>query len=88
MKAFLLKCFQPRDLPATYKTQFSSQQRRHDEDIYTFSEALQRLADMAWPWLIWHGQPSARRACGESVFDEDGQPQTQRAGACTWALAH
>ncbi len=47
LKALLLKRFQPRDLRATYKTQFRARCRRHSEDIHTFVETLQRLADMA-----------------------------------------
>ncbi len=51
LKALLLKRFQPRDLTATYKAQFRSRRRRHNEDIHTFVEAVQRLADMAWPFM-------------------------------------
>ncbi len=51
LKALLLKRFQPRDLTVTYKAQFCAQRRRHSEDIHTFVEALQHLADMAWPFM-------------------------------------
>ncbi len=51
LKALLLKRFQPRDLTATYKAQFRSRRRRQTEDIYAFVEALQKLADMAWPFM-------------------------------------
>ncbi len=51
LNALLLKCFQPRDLTATYKAQFRSRRRHHNEDIHTYVEALQRLADMAWPFM-------------------------------------
>ncbi len=51
LKALLLKRFLPRDLTATYKAQFRSRCRRHNEDIDTFVEAVQHLADMAWPFM-------------------------------------
>ena len=51
LKALLLQQFQPRDLIATYKAQFRAWRRRHREDIHTFIEALQHLADMAWPFM-------------------------------------
>ncbi len=51
LKALLLKRFQPRDLTATYKAQFRVRCRCHNEDIHTFVEALQRLADIAWPFM-------------------------------------
>ncbi len=51
LKALLLKQFQPSDLTATYKAQFRAWRRRHSEDIHTFIEALQSLADMAWPFM-------------------------------------
>ncbi len=47
LKALLLKWFQQRDLTATHKAQFRSRHRRHNEDIHTYVEALQHLADMA-----------------------------------------
>ncbi len=50
-KALLLKPFQPTDLTATYKAQFRARRRCHSEDIHIFVEALQRLADMAWPLM-------------------------------------
>ncbi len=51
LKALLLRRFQPRDLTATYKAQFRSRRRQKTEDIYAFVEALQKLADMAWPFM-------------------------------------
>ncbi len=51
LKALLLKRFQPRDLTATYKAQFRSRCRRHNEDIHTYVEALQCLANMAWLFM-------------------------------------
>ncbi len=51
LKALLLQRFQPRDLTATYKAQFRAQRKRHNEDMHTFVEALQHLADMAWPFV-------------------------------------
>ncbi len=51
LKALLLKRFQPHDLTATYKAQFRSRHRHHNEDIYTYVEALQRLADTACPFM-------------------------------------
>ncbi len=51
LKALLLKRFQPHDLTAMYKAQFRSRRRRHNEDIHTYVEELQRLADMAWPFM-------------------------------------
>ncbi len=47
LKTLLMKCFQPRDLTATYKAQFRSRRRRQMEDIYTYIETLQRLAKIA-----------------------------------------
>ena len=51
LKALLLKRFQLRDLTATYKAQFRARRRRNGEEIYSYAEALQRLADMAWPFM-------------------------------------
>ncbi len=51
LKALLLKRFQPRDLTATYKAQFRARRRRNTEEIYSYVEALQRLVDMAWPFM-------------------------------------
>ena len=36
---------------ATYKAQLRVQRRCHSKDIHTFVEALQCLADMAWPFM-------------------------------------
>lgn len=54
---------------ATYKAQFWSHRRYHNEDIYTFVEAFQRLADMAWPFMAHQGGVS-----GGSILDGDGKP--------------
>ncbi len=51
LKALLFKRFQARYLTATYKAQFRSRRRKHNEDIHTFIEAVQRLYDMAWPFM-------------------------------------
>ncbi len=50
LKTLLMKQFQPRDLTATYKTQFRSRRRRQTEDIYTYVETLQRLATQRRRW--------------------------------------
>ncbi len=34
-----------------HKAQFWSRRRHHNEDIHTYIKALQRLADMAWPFM-------------------------------------
>ena len=51
LNALLVKRHQPRDLTATFKAQFCSMCRRHNEDIHTYVKALQRLANMAWPFM-------------------------------------
>ncbi len=51
LKALLLKRFQPCDLMAMYKAQFCSRRGRYNEDMHTYVEAFQRLADMAWPFM-------------------------------------
>ena len=51
-----MKHFQPRDLTATYKAQFRSRRQRQMEDIYTYVETLQRLADLAWPFMDYHAK--------------------------------
>ncbi len=51
-----MKRFQPRDLTATYKAQFRSRRRRQMEDIYTYIETLQHLADLAWPFMDYHAK--------------------------------
>ncbi len=51
LKGLLLKRFQPRDLKVTYKAQFRSRQRRNAEEIYSYVDTLQRLADIAWPFM-------------------------------------
>ena len=56
LKALLLKRFQPRDLTATYMAQFRARRRRNMEEIYSYVEALQCLADMAWPFMDHHAK--------------------------------
>ncbi len=56
LKTLLLKRFQPRDLTATYKAQFRSRCRCQMEDIYTYVETLQHLADLAWPFMDYHAK--------------------------------
>ncbi len=51
LKALLLKRFQPWGLTTTYKTQFRSRHQRNSEEIYSYVEASQRLADMTWPFM-------------------------------------
>ncbi len=51
LKALLLKRNQPRDLTATYKTQLHYRHQRNSEEIYSYVEALQHLADMAWAFM-------------------------------------
>ncbi len=56
LKTLLMKWFQPRDLTATYKAQFRSRRRCQMEDIYTYVETLQLLADLAWPFMDYHAK--------------------------------
>ncbi len=56
LKALLVKQFRPQDLTATYKAQFRSSRRHNAEEIYSYVEALQRLADMAWPFMDHHAK--------------------------------
>ncbi len=49
LKTFLTRRFQPRDLTAAYKAQFRTRKRQRSEDIPTYADALQKLAEMAWP---------------------------------------
>ncbi len=65
LKTLVMKCFQPRDLPATYKAQFRSRRQRQMEDIYTYDDpdmpydrisTLRRLADFAWPFMDYHAK--------------------------------
>ena len=51
LKDLLTRRFQPRDLTAAYKAQFRTRQRQRNEDIPTYVDALQKLAEMAWPLL-------------------------------------
>ncbi len=56
LKTLLMKRFQPRDLTTTYKAQFRSHRCRQTEDIYTYVETLQRLADLVWPFMDNHAK--------------------------------
>ncbi len=51
LKTLLTRRFQPRDLTAAYKAQFRTRKRQRSEDIPTYVDALQKLAEMAWPLL-------------------------------------
>ncbi len=51
-----MKRFQPRDLTATYNAQFRSRCQCQMEDIYTYVETLQRLPDLAWPFMDYHAK--------------------------------
>ena len=48
------EAFSTSDLMATYKAQFRSQYRCQTEDIYTYVETLQHMADLAWPFMGYH----------------------------------
>ncbi len=56
LKTLLMKRFQPRYLTAMYKAQFRSRRRRQTEDIYTYVETLQCLADLAWLFMDYHAK--------------------------------
>ena len=51
LKDLLTRRFQPCDLTAAYKAQFRTQRRQKSEDIPTYVDAVQKLAEMAWPLL-------------------------------------
>ncbi len=51
LKTLLTRRFQPHDLTAAYKAQFRTRKRQRNEDIPTYVDALQKLAEMAWPLL-------------------------------------
>ncbi len=51
LKDLLTHRFQPRDLTAAYKAHFRTLRRQKNEDIPTYVDALQKLAEMAWPLL-------------------------------------
>ena len=51
LKTLLTRRFQPRDLTAAYKAQFKTRKRQRSEDILMYVNALQKLAEMAWPLL-------------------------------------
>ncbi len=51
LKDLLTRRFQPRDFTVAYKAQFRTQRRQKSEDIPTYVDVLQKLAEMAWPLL-------------------------------------
>ncbi len=51
LKTLLTRRFQPRDLTAAYKAQFRTRKRQRSEDISTYVDVLQKLAEMAWALL-------------------------------------
>ena len=51
LKTLLSQLFQPRDLTAAYKAQFRTWKQQRSEDIPMYVDALQKLAEMAWPLL-------------------------------------
>ncbi len=63
LKDLLARWFQPRDLTSAYKAQFRARRRQRSEDIHTYVDTLQKLAEMAWPYL----DPLARE---EMVADQ------------------
>ncbi len=63
LKDLLTRRFQPRDLTSAYKAQFRARRRQRNEDIHTYVDTLQKLAEMAWPYL----DPLARE---EMVADQ------------------
>ncbi len=63
LKDLLTRWFQPCDLTSAYKAQFRARRRQRNEDIHTYVDVLQKLAEMAWPFL----DPLARE---EMVADQ------------------
>ncbi len=63
LKDLLTRRFQPRDLTSAYKAQFRARRRQRNEDIHTYVDTLQELAEMGWPYL----DPLARE---EMVADQ------------------
>ena len=63
LKDLLTRRFQPCDLTSAYKAQFRARRRQRNEDIHTYVDTLQKLAEMAWPYL----DPLARE---EMVADQ------------------
>ena len=56
LKTLIMKWFQRRDLTATYKAQFRFRRQHQMEDICANVETLQRLADLAWPFMDYHAK--------------------------------
>ncbi len=63
LKDLLTRRFQPRDLTSAYKAQFRARRRQRNGDIHTYVDTVQKLAEMAWPYL----DPLARE---EMVADQ------------------
>ncbi len=63
LKDLLTRRFQPHDLTSAYKAQFRARRRQRNEDIHTYVDVLQKLAEMALPFL----DPLARK---EMVADQ------------------
>ena len=63
LKDLLTRRFQLRNLTSVYKAQFRARRRQRNEDIHTYVDTLQKLAEMAWPYL----DPLARE---EMVADQ------------------
>ena len=51
LKDLLTRRFQPCDLTSAYKAQFRARKRQRNEDIHTYADTLQKVAEMAWPYL-------------------------------------
>ncbi len=51
LKDLLTRRFQARDLTSACKAQFRARRRQRNEDIHTYVDVLQKLAEMAWPFL-------------------------------------
>ena len=58
-----MRRFQPCDLTSAYKAQFRARRKQRNEDIHTYVDTLQKLAEMAWT----HLDPLARE---EMVADQ------------------
>ncbi len=56
VRILLLKCFQLRDLLATYKAQIWPRQRYQSGDIYSYVEALQWLTNLVFTVLDYHAR--------------------------------
>ncbi len=63
LKDLLTRRVQLRDLTSAYKAQFRARRRQRNEDIHPYVDTLQKVAEMAWPYL----DPLARE---EMVSDQ------------------